>query len=188
MLHIKVQLFWEGHKNVCNRLYGFEIYLVNIKTMRTIAQMFVTFSENTKFHGYFISMKFSTCREEVGGGVWLENGNALQVAIFLRRINCDIEKQDERYFNPRHTWNMMSKKSRSQWILFTKSTLVLDPRASLSWLKSYLGTSILLHGGLNPAWHFWLSTRFSCCLKMKSVEKYFRVYSRTILKIFQKIF
>ena len=30
--------------------------------------------------------------------------------------------------------------------------------------------SILLHRGLNPAWHFWLSTRFSCCLKMKSVE------------------
>ena len=30
--------------------------------------------------------------------------------------------------------------------------------------------SILLHSGLNPAWHFWLSTRFSCCLKMKSVE------------------
>ena len=29
---------------------------------------------------------------------------------------------------------------------------------------------ILLHSGLNPAWHFWLSTRFSCCLKMKSVE------------------
>ena len=27
--------------------------------------------------------------------------------------------------------------------------------------------SILLHSGLNPAWHFWLSTRFSCCLKMK---------------------
>ena len=30
--------------------------------------------------------------------------------------------------------------------------------------------SILLHSGLNPAWHLWLSTRFSCCLKMKSVE------------------
>ena len=29
---------------------------------------------------------------------------------------------------------------------------------------------ILLHSGLNPAWHFWLSTRFSCCLKMKSIE------------------
>ena len=27
-----------------------------------------------------------------------------------------------------------------------------------------------MHSGLNPAWHFWLSTRFSCCLKMKSVE------------------
>ena len=29
--------------------------------------------------------------------------------------------------------------------------------------------SILLHSGLNPAWNFWLSTRFSC-LEMKSVE------------------
>ena len=30
--------------------------------------------------------------------------------------------------------------------------------------------SILLISGLNPAWHFWLTTPFSCCLKMKSVE------------------
>ena len=30
--------------------------------------------------------------------------------------------------------------------------------------------SILLHSSLNPAQHFWLSTKFSCCLKMKSVE------------------
>ena len=35
---------------------------------------------------------------------------------------------------------------------------------------SWTIASILLHSGLNPAWHFWLSTRFSCCLKMKSVE------------------
>ena len=33
-----------------------------------------------------------------------------------------------------------------------------------------MSNSILLHSGLNPAQHFWLSTRFSCCLKMKSVE------------------
>ena len=33
----KVQLFWEDHKNVCNRPYGFEIYLVDVKTMKTIA-------------------------------------------------------------------------------------------------------------------------------------------------------
>ena len=45
-----------------------------------------------------------------------------------------------------------------------------------SWLIKCLSdtclqnNSILLHSGLNPAWHFWLSTRFSCCLKMKSVE------------------
>ena len=42
---VKVQLFWEGHKNVRNRPYVFEIYLVNVKTMRTIAQIFVAFSE-----------------------------------------------------------------------------------------------------------------------------------------------
>ena len=36
--------------------------------------------------------------------------------------------------------------------------------------KPLVFNSILLHSGLNPAWHFWLSTRFSCCLKMKSVE------------------
>ena len=45
----KVQLFWEGHKNVLNRPYGFEIYLVNVKTMRTIAQIFVVFSEKLNF-------------------------------------------------------------------------------------------------------------------------------------------
>ena len=46
----KVQLFWEGHKNVRNRPYGFEIYLVNVKTMRTIAQIFVAFSEKLNFN------------------------------------------------------------------------------------------------------------------------------------------
>ena len=45
----KVQLFWEDHKHVRNRPYGFEIYLVNDKTMRTIAQIFVAFSEKLNF-------------------------------------------------------------------------------------------------------------------------------------------
>ena len=45
----KVQFFWEGHKNVRNRPYGFEIYLVNVKTIRTIAQIFVAFSEKLNF-------------------------------------------------------------------------------------------------------------------------------------------
>ena len=47
----KVQLFWEGLKNVRNRPYGFEIYLVNVKTMGTIAQIFVAFSEKLNFKG-----------------------------------------------------------------------------------------------------------------------------------------
>ena len=46
----KVQLFREGHKNVRNRPYGFEIYLVNVKTIRTIAQIFVAFSEKLIFN------------------------------------------------------------------------------------------------------------------------------------------
>ena len=45
----KVQLFWEGHKNLLNRPYGFEIYLVNVKTTRNIAQIFVAFSEKLNF-------------------------------------------------------------------------------------------------------------------------------------------
>ena len=40
-------------------------------------------------------------------------------------------------------------------------------------LKFPVCNSILLRSGLYPAWLFWLSTRFSCCLKMKSVENIF---------------
>ena len=49
MIWIKVQLFWEGHKNVRNCPYSFEIYVVNIKTITTIVQIFVTFSEKLNF-------------------------------------------------------------------------------------------------------------------------------------------
>ena len=45
----KVQFFWEGHKNLRNLPHGFDIYLVNIKTMRKIAQIFVAFSEKLNF-------------------------------------------------------------------------------------------------------------------------------------------
>ena len=49
-ISFKVQLFWEGHKNMRNRPYAFEIYLVNVKAMRTIAQIFVAFSEKLNFN------------------------------------------------------------------------------------------------------------------------------------------
>ena len=35
----KIQLFLEGYKNLRNRPYGFDIYLENVKTIRTIAQI-----------------------------------------------------------------------------------------------------------------------------------------------------
>ena len=55
----------------------------------------------------------------------------------------------------------------------------------------YLGFSILLHSGLNPVWHFWLSTRFPYCLKMKSVENILgyigEQFYRSSGKLFKKI-
>ena len=46
----KGQLFWEGHKNLHNPPRGFDVYLlVNVKTMRTIAQNLVAFSEKLNF-------------------------------------------------------------------------------------------------------------------------------------------
>ena len=59
-----------------------------------------------------------------------------------------------------------SKRSQSR-----KNCMKLCPKYfDASVIMAGGNNSILLHSGLNPAWHFWLSTRFSCCLKMKSVE------------------
>jgi len=57
---------------------------------------------------------------------------------------------------------LVFKYSEKTWLFFTNF-------CGSKWLNQN-NNSILLHSGLNPAWHFWLSTRFSCCLKMKSVE------------------
>ena len=46
---LEVQLFWESHKNLRNLPHGLDIYIVNIQTMRKIAQIFVAFSENLNF-------------------------------------------------------------------------------------------------------------------------------------------
>ena len=36
-----VQLFWEGHKNLRNLPHVFDVYQVNVKTIRQITQIFV---------------------------------------------------------------------------------------------------------------------------------------------------
>ena len=46
---IKFSFSKEGHKNVRNCPDGFEIYLVNVKTIRTIPHIFVAFSEKLNF-------------------------------------------------------------------------------------------------------------------------------------------
>ena len=71
---VKVQLFWEGHKHLRNRPHGFDIYLVNVKTMRTIAQIFVAFSEKLNFTNskeqlgsYCLNIYFDRKKETVIG-------------------------------------------------------------------------------------------------------------------------
>ena len=46
---VKFSFSEKATKNVRNRPYGFEIYLVYLKTMRTIAQIFVAFAEKLNF-------------------------------------------------------------------------------------------------------------------------------------------
>ena len=46
----KVQLFWEDRKNMRNRPGGFD--MVNVKNIRTIAQIFVAFSGKLNFTTY----------------------------------------------------------------------------------------------------------------------------------------
>ena len=49
----KVQLFWEGQENLYHMPYGFDIYLVNVKTISEIAQIFVALSEKLNFNIIF---------------------------------------------------------------------------------------------------------------------------------------
>ena len=61
-MFFKVQLFWEGLKSLRHYgYYGFDIYLVNVKTMRWMAQIFVAFSEKLNFKNpdFFFTTKFA---------------------------------------------------------------------------------------------------------------------------------
>ena len=49
---LKFSFSEKATKNLRNLPYGFDIYLVNIKTMRKIAQIFVAFSEKLNFNTF----------------------------------------------------------------------------------------------------------------------------------------
>ena len=59
----KVRLFWQGHKNLRNLPYGFDIYLVSVKNMRKIAQIFVAFSEKLNFKYFYWEIKLIECNQ-----------------------------------------------------------------------------------------------------------------------------
>ena len=88
VFNTKVQLFWEGHKNGRNRPHGFEIYLVMVKTMWTIAQIFVAFSKKLNFTSLF--------REVVRNRIFFPGPTALLKA--LRLLNFGIFPRVYRYF------------------------------------------------------------------------------------------
>ena len=78
--------------------------------------------------------------------------------------------------NMEYGWNFWFKVS---FIISTSTTKIFlkslhAKRMSflfLSFVEKFTflwSNSILLYSGLNPAWNFWLSTRFFWCLKMKS--------------------
>ena len=50
---VKVQFFWEGHKNLHNLQMVLDIYLVNLQTKWKIVQIFVAFSEKLNFNNDF---------------------------------------------------------------------------------------------------------------------------------------
>ena len=62
----KVQLFWEDLKNLRNLPHVFDIYLVNVKTMRKITQIFVVFSDklNVMQHSNQASEKIQNISRE----------------------------------------------------------------------------------------------------------------------------
>ena len=50
---------------MCNLPHGFDIYLVNVKTMRKIAQIFVAFSEKLNFNAKHLPyvLQQASCRQ-----------------------------------------------------------------------------------------------------------------------------
>ena len=76
----------------------------------------------------------------------------------------------------RYNWRTCRAHGRTKILDLIFAPIILQLKFIISELQLFQffkikdHNSILLHSGLNPAWHFWLSTRFSCCLKMKSVE------------------
>ena len=91
---------------------------------------------------------------------------------FLLVFRCNVAWQHDESLIHLHIFQVSTNKDTPRCL--NESTTPLQQWGFRQYLPfswtTLRGNSILLHSGLNPAWHFWLSTRFSCCLKMKSVE------------------
>ena len=59
--NIKVLTFWEAHKISCNLTHAFDIYLVNVKSMRKIFSNLVCFSESPNFNYRRKNILFLAC-------------------------------------------------------------------------------------------------------------------------------
>ena len=70
------------------------------------------------------------------------------------------------FFLCKNFWNVVKAKLIS--IIDTQNPLNLNKKKITTNTKNPIN-SILLHSGLNPAWYFWLSTRFSWCCNSREI-------------------
>ena len=88
------------------------------------------------------------------------------------RIPEEYWNNSEYKIQKRSDFSSQNVLSISGILWMAEITVVVDHYSLLTQIKPdiWKSSSILLHSGLNQSWHFWLSTRKSCSLKMKSVE------------------
>ena len=96
----KVQLFWKGHKNLHHFPHGFDIYIVNVKTIRKMALIFLGFLEKLNCndvvqklyekHSHFTFFKIKTNSKLLGSltKIWL---NSKYVASFYSKRHLLLE-------------------------------------------------------------------------------------------------
>ena len=87
---IKVQLFWEGHKNLRHSPIWFWHLLSNVKTIRRMAQIFVAFSEKLNF-SIALSKPNFTEYSIVACSFFCPAINELLITCFHEKKNSEIQ-------------------------------------------------------------------------------------------------
>ena len=96
----KVQLFWEGHKNLGHPPYVFEIYLCCFhlifgeKVMKIFCNIFIFFSFSV-----LPEYSLDTSKEDGGLGIVLENGSLL-FEVALKELHATTKLENPNRMRP----------------------------------------------------------------------------------------